>query len=107
MFLIIIEIFGQPVWIYKEEKLKKYFMLLMFCIFLVGCGKDYKTYSLEEKKEMIKEAVIENRQGNRGKMNKLDELIKKLEEAARNGDGEAEAELKEWHGIALIMEGMY
>ena len=56
---------------------------------------------------MIKEAVIENRQGNRGKMNKLDELIKKLEEAARNGDGEAEAELKEWHGIALIMEGMY
>ena len=79
--------------------MKKYFMLLMFCIFLVGCGKDYKTYSLEEKKEMIKEAVIENRQGNRGKMNKLDELIKKLEEA--------EAELKEWHGIALIMEGMY
>ena len=39
--------------------MKKYFMLLMFCLFLAGCGKDYKTYSLEEKKEMIKEAVIE------------------------------------------------
>ena len=56
-------------------------MLLMFCLFLIGCGKDYKTYSLEEKKEMIKEAVIENRQGNREKMDKLDELVKKLEEA--------------------------
>ena len=54
--------------------MKKYFMLLMFCIFLIGCGKDYKTYSLEEKKEMFKEA---------------------------------EVELKEWYGIALIMEGMY
>ena len=39
--------------------MKKYFMLLMFCLFLIGCGKDYKTYSLEEKKEMIKEAVAE------------------------------------------------
>ena len=29
--------------------MKKYFMLLMFCLFLAGCGKDYKTYSLEEK----------------------------------------------------------
>ena len=87
--------------------MKKYFMLLMFCIFLVGCGKDYKTYSLEEKKEMIKEAVIENRQGNREKMDKLDELVKKLEEAARNGDGEAEAELKEWHETASLIEGSY
>jgi len=82
-------------------------MLLMFCIFLVGCGKDYKTYSLEEKKEMIKEAVIENRQGNREKMDKLDELIKKLEEAARNGDKEAVAELKEWHETASLIEGSY
>ncbi|WP_338978116.1 hypothetical protein [Fusobacterium nucleatum] len=87
--------------------MKKYFMLLMFCLFLIGCGKDYKTYSLEEKKEMIKEAVIENRQGNREKMEKLDELVKKLEEAARNGDGEAEAELKEWHETALLIEGTF
>lgn len=87
--------------------MKKYFMLLMFCIFLIGCGKDYKTYSLEEKKEMIKEAVIENRQGNREKMKKLDELVKKLEEAARNGDGEAEAELKEWYETASLIEGSY
>ena len=87
--------------------MKKYFMLLMFCLFLVGCGKDYKTYSLEEKKEMIKEAVIENRQGNREKMDKLDKLVKKLEEAARNGDGEAEAELKEWHETASLIEGSY
>jgi len=82
-------------------------MLLMFCIFLVGCGKDYKTYSLEEKKEMIKEAVIENRQGNREKMDKLDKLVKKLEEAARNGDKEAVAELKEWHETASLIEGSY
>ena len=87
--------------------MKKYFMLLMFCIFLTGCGKDYKTYSLEEKKEMFKEAVIEESQGNRKKMEQLDELVKKLEVAARNGDKEAEVELKEWYGIALIMEGMY
>ena len=87
--------------------MKKYFMLLMFCIFLVGCGKDYKTYSLEEKKEMIKEAVIENRQGNREKMDKLDELVKKLEEAARNGDKEAVAELKEWHETVSLIEGSY
>ena len=79
----------------------------MFCLFLIGCGKDYKTYSLEEKKEMIKEAVIENRQGNREKMEKLDELVKKLEEAARNGDTEAEAELKEWHETALLIEGTF
>ena len=87
--------------------MKKYFMLLIFCLFLIGCGKDYKTYSLEEKKEMIKEAVIENRQGNREKMEKLDELVKKLEEAARNGDGEAEAELKEWYETASLIEGSY
>ena len=87
--------------------MKKYFMLLMFCLFLIGCGKDYKTYSLEEKKEMIKEAVIENRQGNREKMDKLDKLIKKLEEAARNGDKEAVAELKEWHETASLIEGSY
>ena len=87
--------------------MKKYFMILMFCLFLIGCGKDYKTYSLEEKKEMIKEAVIENRQGNREKMEKLDELVKKLEEAARNGDGEAEAELKEWYETASLIEGSY
>jgi len=79
----------------------------MCCLFLISCGKDYKTYSLEEKKEMIKEAVIENEQGNKRKMEKLDELVKKLEVAARNGDKEAEAELKEWYGTALIMEGMY
>lgn len=87
--------------------MKKYFMLFMCCLFLISCGKDYKTYSLEEKKEMIKEAVIENEQGNKRKMEKLDELVKKLEVAARNGDKEAEAELKEWYGTALIMEGMY
>ena len=87
--------------------MKKYFMLLMFCIFLIGCGKDYKTYSLEEKKEMIKEAVIENRNGNKEKVKKLDEIVKKLEEAARNGDGEAEAELKEWYETASLIEGSY
>ncbi|WP_338957158.1 hypothetical protein LDJ98_04030 [Fusobacterium nucleatum] len=87
--------------------MKKYFMLLMFCLFLIGCGKDYKTYSLEEKKEMIKEAVIEESQGNRKKMEQLDELVKKLEVAARNGDKEAAAELAEWHGTALLIEGSY
>ena len=87
--------------------MKKYFMLLMFCLFLIGCGKDYKTYSLEEKKEMIKEAVIEESQGNRKKMEQLDELVKKLEEAARNGDKEAVAELKEWHETASLIEGSY
>ena len=87
--------------------MKKYFMLLMFCIFLIGCGKDYKTYSLEEKKEMFKEAVIEESQGNRKKMEQLDELVKKLEVAARNGDKEAVAELKEWHETASLIEGSY
>ena len=87
--------------------MKKYFMLLMFCLFLAGCGKDYKTYSLEEKKEMIKEAVIEESQGNRKKMEQLDELVKKLEVAARNGDKEAVAELKEWHETASLIEGSY
>ena len=76
--------------------MKKYFMLLMFCLFLIGCGKDYKTYSLEEKKEMIKEAVIENRNGNKEKVKKLDEIVKKLEEAAKNGDKEAYNERSEW-----------
>ena len=47
--------------------MKKYFMLFICCLFIISCGKDYKTYSLKEKKEMIKEAVIENRQGNREK----------------------------------------
>ena len=56
---------------------------------------------------MIKEAVIENRQGNRQKMEQLDELVKKLEEAARNGDRKAEAELKEWHETASSIEGSY
>jgi len=56
---------------------------------------------------MIKEAVIENRQGNREKMDKLDELVKKLEEAARNGDKEAVAELKEWHETVSLIEGSY
>ena len=83
--------------------MKKYFMLLIFCLFLAGCGKDYKTYSLEEKKEMIKEAVIENRNGNKEKVKKLDEIVKKLEEAARNGDKEAEEELKEWYAARYLI----
>ncbi|EHO78138.1 MULTISPECIES: hypothetical protein [Fusobacterium] len=87
--------------------MKKYFILFICFLFLIGCGKDYKTYSLKEKKEMIKEAVIENRNGNREKIEKLDELTKKLEEAARNGDTEAEAELKEWHETALLIEGTF
>lgn len=87
--------------------MKKYFILFICFLFLIGCGKDYKTYSLKEKKEMIKEAVIENRNGNREKIEKLDELTKKLEEAARNGDKEAVAELAEWHGAAILIEGSY
>ena len=51
--------------------------------------------------------LIENRNGNREKIEKLDELTKKLEEAARNGDTEAEAELKEWHKTALLIEGTF
>ena len=82
--------------------MKKYFILFICFLFLIGCGKDYKTYSLKEKKEMIKEAVIENRNGNREKIEKLDELTKKLEE-----DTEAEAELKEWHETALLIEGTF
>ena len=77
--------------------MKKYFILFMCCLFLMSCGKDYKTYSLEEKKEMIKEAVIENRNGNKEKVKKLDKIVKKIEEAVKNGDKEAEEELKEWY----------
>ena len=76
--------------------MKKYFILFMCCLFLMSCGKDYKTYSLEEKKEMIKEAVIENRNGNK-------EKVKKLEEAAKNGDKEAEKELKEWYAARYLI----
>ena len=83
--------------------MKKYFILFMCCLFLMSCGKDYKTYSLEEKKEMIKEAVIENRNGNKEKVKKLDEIVKKLEEAAKNGDNEAEKELKEWYAARYLI----
>ncbi|MEJ6469931.1 hypothetical protein KST01_03745 [Fusobacterium animalis] len=83
--------------------MKKYFILFMCCLFLMSCGKDYKTYSLEEKKEMIKEAVIENRNGNKEKVKKLDEIVKKLEEAAKNGDKEAEKELKEWYAARYLI----
>ena len=83
--------------------MKKYFILFMCCLFLMSCGKDYKTYSLEEKKKMIKEAVIENRNGNKEKVKKLDEIVKKLEEAAKNGDKEAEKELKEWYAARYLI----
>ena len=83
--------------------MKKYFILFMCCLFLMSCGKDYKTYSLEEKKERIKEAVIENRNGNKEKVKKLDEIVKKLEEAAKNGDKEAEKELKEWYAARYLI----
>ena len=83
--------------------MKKYFILFMCCLFLMSCGKDYKTYSLEEKKEMIKEAVIENRNGNKEKVKKLDEIVKKLGEAAKNGDKEAEKELKEWYAARYLI----
>ena len=52
---------------------------------------------------MIKEAVIENRNGNKEKVKKLDEIVKKLEEAAKNGDKEAEKELKEWYAARYLI----
>ena len=36
-------------------------------------------------------------------MKKLDEIVKKLEEAARNGDKEAEEELKEWYAARYLI----
>ena len=82
--------------------MKKYFMLLMCCLFLISCEKDYKTYSLEEKKEIFREALTEE-DGKNEKSKKLEKILEEIEKAAKNGDKKAEAELEEW---AKVMYGM-
>lgn len=77
--------------------MKKYFMLLMCCLFLISCGKNYKVYSRKEKEEMYDIALAEKKQGKSEKMEYIHKLYEELEMAYKKGDKTAEIELREWH----------
>lgn len=49
--------------------MKKILFAISICLFLIACGKDYKIYTREEKKEMYNEALKEEKNGNKEKMN--------------------------------------
>lgn len=81
--------------------MKKYLVLLM-CLLIVGCGKDYKTYTEREKEKLYEIAYNEKMNGNPEKMNYIDDLKKKLEKAASEGDQTALKELEEWRLTGLF-----
>lgn len=78
--------------------MKKYLVLLI-CLFIVGCGKDYKTYTEKEKRKMYDIAYDEERAGNKEKMLEIDKLREKLKIEAEKGDSIAEKEYEEWKYI--------
>lgn len=80
----------------KGGKMKKILLAISICLFLVACGKNYKIYTREEKKEMYTEALKEEKNGNKEKMDYIDDLMKKLEIATKKGDTTARIELGEW-----------
>ena len=76
--------------------MKKLSLLFIMGLLIVSCGKDYEIYTKEQKKEMYQTAVEEERNGKNEKIEEIHNTLKKLEEAAKNGDKEAYNERSEW-----------
>lgn len=76
--------------------MKKVILGIFLCLFIIGCGKDYKVYSKEQKREMYDIALEEEKNGNSEKMKEIENLMEKLEIAAKKGDNAAKIELEEW-----------
>lgn len=77
--------------------MKKIVFSLILCLFIVGCGRDYETYTKAEKRKMYDIALEEQDKGNDEKINKIYELMDKLKIAYENGDSIAKKEYIEWH----------
>ena len=76
--------------------MKKLSLLFIIGLLIVSCGKDYEIYTKEQKKEMYQTALEEERNGKNEKIEEIHNTLKKLEEAAKNGDKEAYNERSEW-----------
>ena len=76
--------------------MKKLSLLFILGLLIVSCGKDYEVYTKEQKKEMYQTALEEERNGKNEKIEEIHNTLKKLEEAAKNGDKEAYNERSEW-----------
>ena len=76
--------------------MKKLSLLCIMGLLIVSCGKDYEIYTKEQKKEMYQTALEEERNGKNEKIEEIHNTLKKLEEAAKNGDKEAYNERSEW-----------
>ena len=76
--------------------MKKLSLLFIMGLLIVSCGKDYEIYTKEQKKEMYQTALEEERNGKNEKIEEIHSTLKKLEEAAKNGDKEAYNERSEW-----------
>ncbi len=81
--------------------MKKILLGILLCFFIIGCGKDYETYTQEEKNKMYDIALEQQQKGNNKEMEKIKELINKLEIAYRKGDKTAEVEFFEWRESEL------
>ncbi len=77
--------------------MKKIIFSLILCLFIVGCGKDYETYTEVEKRKMYNLALDEQEKGNNEKIEEINKLIEKLEIAYKKGDETAKIEFYEWH----------
>ena len=76
--------------------MKKLSLLFIMGLLIVSCGKDYEIYTKEQKKDMYQTALEEERNGKTEKIEEIHNTLKKLEEAAKNGDKEAYNERSEW-----------
>jgi len=76
--------------------MEKLSLLFIMGLLIVSCGKDYEIYTKEQKKEMYQTALEEERNGKNEKIEEIHNALKKLEEAAKNGDKEAYNERSEW-----------
>ena len=76
--------------------MKKLSLLFIMGLLIVSCGKDYEVYTKEQKKEIYQTALEEERNGKNEKIEEIHNTLKKLEEAAKNGDKEAYNERSEW-----------
>lgn len=76
--------------------MKKTLTLLFLAFVLIGCGKNYETYTETQMKEMYDIAYKEKKAGNSEKMDYIEELQEKLAVAAKDGDKVAAEQKELW-----------
>lgn len=92
----------------EEDRMKKVILGLVLTFVIIGCGKDYETYTFDQKRKMYMEAYVEYQDSGQTKdekVNKFYALRDKLEVEAEKGDRTAEKEYREW--VIVIQNTFY